>query len=98
AAGGSQLSGIHLRPWPPALRRRAIASRRAPTARHCGRCRTTNDRTTCVKYTTIAVMADTCGPTPPSPPVANKSGRKVFCAKFQKELAGLDAPPWPGEL
>ena len=26
------------------------------------------------------------------------SGRKVFCVKFQKELPGLDAPPWPGEL
>ena len=22
----------------------------------------------------------------------------VFCVKFQKELPGLDAPPWPGEL
>src|SRR2546428_71851 len=43
-------------------------------------------------------MADACGPTPPSPPVTNKSGRTVFCAKFQKDLPGLDAPPWPGEL
>jgi Fe-S cluster biosynthesis and repair protein YggX len=44
-------------------------------------------------------MADTCGPTPPpASPVANKSGRMVMCAKFQKELPGLDAPPWPGEL
>ena len=24
--------------------------------------------------------------------------RTVFCAKFQRELPGLDAPPWPGEL
>ena len=31
-------------------------------------------------------------------PDANKSGRTVFCVKFQKELPGLDAPPWPGEL
>ena len=31
-------------------------------------------------------------------PVTNKSGRTVFCVKFQKELPGLDAPPWPGEL
>ena len=22
----------------------------------------------------------------------------VFCKKFQKELPGLDMPPWPGEL
>jgi Fe-S cluster biosynthesis and repair protein YggX len=26
------------------------------------------------------------------------SGRTVFCVKFQKEMPGLDAPPWPGEL
>lgn len=38
-----------------------------------------------------------CSP-PPGPPPANSSGRQVFCAKFQKELPGLDAPPWPGEL
>ena len=43
-------------------------------------------------------MADTCGSTPPTAPVGNKSGRTVLCAKFQKELPGLDAPPWPGEL
>jgi len=35
----------------------------------------------------------------PAPaPATNKSGRKVMCAKFQKELPGLDSPPWPGEL
>ena len=40
-----------------------------------------------------------CGPTGPSQePVGNVSGRKVFCVKFQKELPGLDAPPWPGEI
>ena len=22
----------------------------------------------------------------------------MFCTKFQKDLPGLDAPPWPGEL
>ena len=43
-------------------------------------------------------MADACGPTPSSPTLTNKSGRTVFCTKFQKELPGLDAPPWPGEL
>lgn len=31
-------------------------------------------------------------------PISNQSGRKVFCVKFQKELPGLDAPPWPGEI
>jgi len=24
--------------------------------------------------------------------------RKVFCAKFKKELPGLEEAPWPGEL
>jgi Fe-S cluster biosynthesis and repair protein YggX len=24
--------------------------------------------------------------------------RTVFCAKLQRELPGLDAPPWPGQL
>ena len=38
------------------------------------------------------------GPSQPQPPAGNASGRKVFCTKFQKEMAGLDAPPWPGEL
>ena len=31
-------------------------------------------------------------------PAGNKSGRTVQCVKFQKELPGLDTPPWPGEL
>ena len=43
-------------------------------------------------------MADSCGHTSPPSPSTNKSGRKVMCAKFQKELPGLDSPPWPGEL
>ena len=44
-------------------------------------------------------MADACGPpAPPSPPTANKTGRVVHCVKFQKDLPGLDSPPWPGEL
>ncbi len=39
------------------------------------------------------------GPTGPgSDQVANKSGRIVHCVKFQKELPGLDVPPWPGEI
>ena len=42
-------------------------------------------------------MADACDPVP-SEPVGNKSGRKVQCVKFQKELPGLDKAPWPGEL
>ena len=43
-------------------------------------------------------MAD-CDPAPAAqPPVGNKSGRMVMCQKFQKELPGLDVPPWPGEL
>jgi Fe-S cluster biosynthesis and repair protein YggX len=43
-------------------------------------------------------MADNCGPTPSAAPAGNKTGRTVFCSKFQKDLPGLDAPPWPGEL
>ena len=33
---------------------------------------------------------------PNTPPGA--SGRTVFCAKLQRELPALDAPPWPGPL
>ena len=45
-----------------------------------------------------ALMAD-CDPVPATQePVTNKSGRMVHCVKFQKDLPGLDAPPWPGEL
>ena len=29
---------------------------------------------------------------------SNRSGRTVFCVKFQQELPALDAPPWPGAL
>jgi len=46
-----------------------------------------------------ADVAD-CDPAPASnqPPAGNKTGRIVHCVKFQKDLPGLDAPPWPGEL
>ena len=43
-------------------------------------------------------MAEECGPGAPETPAGNKSGRTVQCVKFQKEMPGLDAPPWPGEL
>jgi Fe-S cluster biosynthesis and repair protein YggX len=43
-------------------------------------------------------MADSCGPAPAPRPAENSSGRTVFCAKFQKNLPGLDAQPWPGDL
>src|SRR5437870_5366395 len=43
-------------------------------------------------------MADSCGHQAAPVQVGNTSGRTVFCQKFQKELPGLDAPPWPGEL
>ena len=33
-----------------------------------------------------------------TPPNATSGPRTVFCVKFQKELPGLDTPPWPGEL
>jgi Fe-S cluster biosynthesis and repair protein YggX len=39
-----------------------------------------------------------CSPPSASPSTGSGSGRRVFCQKFQKEMPGLDAPPWPGEL
>ena len=40
-----------------------------------------------------------CGaPTGGNEPISNESGRTVFCVKFQKELPGLDSPPWPGAI
>lgn len=41
-----------------------------------------------------------CGgpPAPSDRPISNKSGRTVMCIKFQKEMPGLDAAPWPGEI
>jgi Fe-S cluster biosynthesis and repair protein YggX len=37
-----------------------------------------------------------CGSGVPGPRVqeANQSGRKVFCVKFQREMPGLDEPPF----
>ena len=48
---------------------------------------------------TILGMAD-CDPIPTATqsPAGNQSGRMVHCVKFQKDLPGLDALPWPGEL
>ena len=34
----------------------------------------------------------------PAEPEANRSGRMVFCAKFQREMPGLDEPPFDNEL
>jgi Fe-S cluster biosynthesis and repair protein YggX len=39
-----------------------------------------------------------CSPPTPPEPTTNTTGRTVFCVKFQKDLPGLDSPPWPGEL
>jgi Fe-S cluster biosynthesis and repair protein YggX len=42
---------------------------------------------------------DDCAPPKQNDTAAgNKSGRTVHCVKFQKEMPGLDAPPWPGDL
>jgi Fe-S cluster biosynthesis and repair protein YggX len=43
-------------------------------------------------------MAQCSPPQPPQKSAGNKSGRIVHCVKFQKDLPGLDDPPWPGEL
>ena len=42
-------------------------------------------------------MAD-CDPPKTEAPAGTLGGRTVKCVKFQKDLPGLDAPPWPGEL
>jgi Fe-S cluster biosynthesis and repair protein YggX len=39
-----------------------------------------------------------CSPPTAPEPSSNRSGRTVFCVKFQKEMPGLDRTPWPGEL
>jgi Fe-S cluster biosynthesis and repair protein YggX len=40
-----------------------------------------------------------CCSTPPGPPTPEAPGkRKVFCVKFQREMAGLDEPPFDTEL
>jgi Fe-S cluster biosynthesis and repair protein YggX len=39
-----------------------------------------------------------CAPPTAPEPSGNRSGRTVFCVKFQKDLPGLDKAPWPGEL
>ena len=43
-------------------------------------------------------MADCDTPSSSPAPVSNSSGHIVKCVKFQKEMPGLDAPPWPGEV
>ena len=39
-----------------------------------------------------------CSPPQSGSPDEPTSSRRVFCVKFQKDLPGLDVPPWPGEL
>lgn len=39
-----------------------------------------------------------CSPPQSDRPSINTTGHKVMCVKFQKEMAGLDKAPWPGEL
>jgi Fe-S cluster biosynthesis and repair protein YggX len=43
-------------------------------------------------------MDDCAPPAQHAAPAGNTTGRIVHCVKFQKDLPGLDAPPWPGEL
>ena len=31
-------------------------------------------------------------------PEGNRTGRKVFCVKFQREMPGLDEPPFDNEM
>jgi Fe-S cluster biosynthesis and repair protein YggX len=34
----------------------------------------------------------------PFAPEENRTGRKVFCVKFQQEMPGLDEPPFDNEM
>ena len=44
-------------------------------------------------------LMNDCAPEPQNkPPATNKSGRTVKCVKFLKDMPGLDAAPWPGEI
>ena len=43
-------------------------------------------------------MAESTPNAPNQAPVAPAGGRTVHCVKLQKDLPGLAAPPWPGEL
>jgi Fe-S cluster biosynthesis and repair protein YggX len=39
-----------------------------------------------------------CGSPIPPPEEEQQGGRKVFCVKFQREMPGLDEPPFDTEL
>ena len=54
------------------------------------------DRRRPVQCEEAPIMSPCSPPVPPSPPDAGR--RTVFCVKLQKELPGLEAPTWPGEL
>jgi Fe-S cluster biosynthesis and repair protein YggX len=41
---------------------------------------------------------DSCGPTPPANEPVKPGTRMVHCVKFDRDLPGLDRPPWKGEL
>jgi Fe-S cluster biosynthesis and repair protein YggX len=41
---------------------------------------------------------DSCDPTPPSNETVKSGTRMVHCVKFDRDLPGLDRPPWKGEL
>ena len=44
------------------------------------------------------IVTNECDDEPSPAASPNTTGRTVKCVKFQKELPGLDEPPWPGEL
>ena len=92
AAGGRQLPRVHLR-----ARRHA---RRRPSSRPAGGARASASSPSIPKSRCVqsAAWLIAVRPRQPPAPPSNSSGRKVLCAKFQKELPALDAPPWPGEL
>ena len=41
---------------------------------------------------------DPCGPTPGANESAPPGTRMVHCVKFDKDLPGLERPPWKGDL
>jgi Fe-S cluster biosynthesis and repair protein YggX len=41
---------------------------------------------------------DPCGPTPATNEPVKPGTRMVHCVKFDRDLPGLDRPPWKGDL
>jgi hypothetical protein len=49
-------------------------------------------------YEDTTMANEPCGPTPPANETVKPGTRMVHCVKFDRDLPGLDRPPWKGEL